>query len=662
MSQRYGPDQLADDMFTSFTKMAGNTILEYSKEEAQYFQNLTEMVNSSQGYNNTTLDGTDDGMTDWEFGTFELDEAASIYCGGGLASCYDEGQGSQGRFIGMLGTKFNKNKEIFNNTQQWIENFAGDGGWLDKIEKYQRSYTGKEGTGGAMEILTEIGNFRKEKDNMFKKGANDRYMEDVDALKDWIQQATALGQIDLSPGHPLLDYMESPFSPEVIKGFGGAEIFQKNPGWIQYYSDYAKDAELTNAVELLRLGDVQGSEAAHKRWMTGIDDRRAKQIKDLEELDDQIKADKQTAIDEKIEAVEEYDKNWQTGIAQLGMLEQNLKGSKGLAYHTDFKNATKQYFEGTALSKGALNEKTLPAFKNGLARNLASYMQWAEGSAKKEWEADLKRLRKIYPDLSDTEIEIKAVDAFFGPMNSTQMLKMAEGEWGFFGFGEGMDFPDWGWFGSSTKEKNAEAYMSKTFELWKDLYNMENDPRLKTDAIVPSSGTSVVDPMNMMNYKSNNKAVKTHSIFKQDSVWNDMMGGDSINNVLDSLEQQQVVPQDTTNINNPDAGMVDEYVPPLNAALDGSSGDVDMNQDSIMKAVDRKSRDVINLALDKGMTPDQIEAARPLIIKYLKENTDTIRPEAVWYITYADYLDSADTYQDLEEYLKQIFNTEYKGE
>ena len=31
MSQRYGPDQFADDMFTSFTKMAGNTIIEYSK-------------------------------------------------------------------------------------------------------------------------------------------------------------------------------------------------------------------------------------------------------------------------------------------------------------------------------------------------------------------------------------------------------------------------------------------------------------------------------------------------------------------------------------------------------------------------------------------------------------------------------------------------------
>ena len=43
-----------------------------------------------------------------------------------------------------------------------------------------------------------------------------------------------------------------------------------------------------------------------------------------------------------------------------------------------------------------------------------------------------------------------------------------------------------------------------------------------------------------------------------------------------------------------------------------------------------------------------------MIVKFLRENTDEIKPEATWYITYADFIDSAEVYRDLEDYLDVI--------
>ena len=164
MAQRYGPGDAADDIFSSFLRANANYALHLEKEEAAYFSNLGNMVTASAKYNGTTLDGTPDGMTDWQFGRFELEEAANIYCGGDLNSCNDPGQDPQGRYIGIISKTFNENENIFNNTQAWIQQFAGPDGWVDRVEKYQEQFGNKQGTQGAIDLLNELGNFRKVKD------------------------------------------------------------------------------------------------------------------------------------------------------------------------------------------------------------------------------------------------------------------------------------------------------------------------------------------------------------------------------------------------------------------------------------------------------------------------------------------------------------------
>ena len=139
LQPQYGPgdlaDQLSDNFFRAYLKANANAALEMQKDEVQYFDNLSNMVTQSQGYSGKKLFGDPNDMTDWEFLESELGEAVSIYCNGDLQTCYDNAmEEPQGQLVGLLHTNFQKNLKIWENSQDWIEKFAGDQGWFDRIE------------------------------------------------------------------------------------------------------------------------------------------------------------------------------------------------------------------------------------------------------------------------------------------------------------------------------------------------------------------------------------------------------------------------------------------------------------------------------------------------------------------------------------------------
>ena len=151
LQPQYGPgdlaDQLSDNFFRAFLQANANAQLAMQKDEMQYFDTLSTMVNDSRGYSGKRLFGGPNDLTDWEFLQSELGEAVGIYCNGNLQNCYDDAmEEPQGQFVGILHTNFQKNQKIWQDSQPWIEKFAGDGGWLDRIEKYQGSYDGRDGT------------------------------------------------------------------------------------------------------------------------------------------------------------------------------------------------------------------------------------------------------------------------------------------------------------------------------------------------------------------------------------------------------------------------------------------------------------------------------------------------------------------------------------
>ena len=418
LRDKYTGEHLADDMWRSFMVGMSNYRMHLASEEQKYFENLLTMAQSSAGYNGSTVDGSKDGITDWEFAEGEFSEAASIYCTDGLGSCYGEGASPQAHLVGLLYTGFNKQKAIFNASQEWVQEFAGDGGWADRVQKFQKAYTGREGTNAANEILTEMATFRKEKDSVLSGHAKSELERERQKLLDWVEQAASIGYFDKDETDPGLNYMLPPSEyeeTEVGKQQQDETPQQYRQRLFEYESDYVKEADLTVAVKKLRLGDTAGARDAHGRYVRGIEDRHQDMIDgilaDIESQDAAV----QTAIDDKAAAIEEYDDRFQTTITgSLNTLEMNLKGSKGLDYDNRFKGATKYYLEGSSLAKGALTEQTLPIFKRGLARNLANYMDlYSEGAAEDEWRNDLARMKKLFPNLSDTEIKVKAVDAYF---------------------------------------------------------------------------------------------------------------------------------------------------------------------------------------------------------------------------------------------------------
>ena len=166
-------------------------------------------------------------------------------------------------------------------------------------------------------------------------------------------------------------------------------------------------------------------------------------------------------------------------------------GSKtGLEYDVEFKKSRKNVIEGTDFGKGAINLDTLPSFKRLLAKNLASWMdKYSEGSTKNEWLSDHNRMREFNTKggelkVSESDLDIQAVEAFFGPSNDVEISKMVEGgsKYGLLG-DYGMDFPGHGIIGTGATEENAEEYMLQTYKLWNILNNIESDEDIQMPSV-----------------------------------------------------------------------------------------------------------------------------------------------------------------------------------
>jgi hypothetical protein len=277
---------------------------------------------------------------------------------------------------------------------------------------------------------------------------------------------------------------------------------------------------------------------------------------------------------------------------------------------------------------------------------LITYLGWSEGQAKKDWNEALSNAKKAYEGKPTSFIEQRALEAYMGPMSEVGVSKLAEGDWGFFGYGEGIDFPGWGWknfltAGSSIQEANAEEYMLHQFKMWKVLHNMQNDTRIfpKEQRTSASSadpqGILTITPSKKPVIKNNNPGSKTNNSnnlpeppkgkmwFNGQLVDVDWSGLDSLNNSLSA---------DSLTANN---------VSELNA--DDLSNQIStVNFDSTM-----------SLASDRGFSQDQIGADRALIIDQLKKDGE-LKPEATWHMVYYDYLNNSHLYTGLSDYLQSI--------
>ena len=622
LQPQYGPgdlaDQLSDNFFRAYLKANANAALEMQKDEVQYFDNLSNMVTQSQGYSGKKLFGDPNDMTDWEFLESELGEAVSIYCNGDLQTCYDNAmEEPQGQLVGLLHTNFQKNLKIWENSQDWIEKFAGDQGWFDRIDKLQRSYDGKEGTKGAEHILKEIVNFRQKKDNVLRKHSSDEAEKAIEDLTNWIREASYIGYMDMTPANPVLDYVVPPYELGIDPVLPGGI---PNPLYEEQAKLYADNAHLTAAVQLLRLGQTEAAGAEHASWLRGLDERAKKQ-QDAIDQKEQDRVDwVNDAIAKKNETMLKYDKDADTQIGLLKALELSIASDSGaLKFDPEFKESIQSYIQGTAFGQGAVNLETLPDFKRQIARNLAKWMdEYSRGNTHSSWIKTYNNVAKINDDLPDDrklahgDLNVMAVNAFFGPMADTDVSSMVEGSirpplpFGMGGIG--MDFP--GIFG---EEDRAEEYMLQTYKVWSLLHQMENDPDLKVDF---SAGTS------------------TSTVDSQDPL-----GAITLN----QGQYINTLPPDTSNVSPP---------PIINNPIDSI---ITQQTDSSWSATydpTNKQQSVMMRGMEYFNDINQVKAHRKMIVNHLDRDPMVPRPEAIWHEYYANYLDSIHVYENLEDYLK----------
>ena len=624
IENQYGPSEAADAMFRAFLQLNANARLAMEKDEQQYFANLSSIVAQSSGYNGSKIDDDPNSMSDWEYTEYELGEAASIYCNGNMENCYDDAMGEpQAQLVGILNTAFQKNKLIWTNSQDWIEKYAGDGGWMDKIQSAQRSVAGKEGTKGATDLLSEIANYRKEKDNAFRADVLAEQNKTLQELNEWVRQASYMGLLDMTPGDPTLDYIIPPYeaaaadperlNPKIDPMTG----MPTNPLFIEYAKEYAQNAHLTAAVELLKMGQTKESDVEHKKWISGINERAKKQAEDLL-ADEQTRVDNlNDALAKKNETQLQYDKDIDTQIGFLKTHELSIRSDSGaMKFDPEFKKSIQSYIEGSEFEVGSINLDNVGGAKRLVALNLAKWMdEYSRGDTNRSWISTYNNVAEINPNLAQADLNVMAVDAFFNPMPDTDVALMVQGKitpW--FPIpglgGTGMDFP-----GTGEKETRAEEYMLQTYKVWNEMNKMANDPDLKAD---PSAGTS------------------TSTVDSQDPL-----GAITLN----KGQYINTMPLDTSNVTPPPI-----ITNPIDSLL--SQGWAD---DSTYTAP-YDSTDTQQAAMMRGMEAfndwNQVVAHRKMIVNHLDKDPMVARPEAVWHEYYSNYLDSMHVYENLEDYLK----------
>ena len=621
IANQYGPGEAADDIFRAFLMYSANARLSMAKDEQQYFANLSRLVGESAQYNGSLLDENDpNSMTDWQYLEYEIGEATSIYCNGDIKNCYGDAMGEpQGQLVGILNTAFRKNKMIWDNTQDWIEKYAGTDGWMDKIEKYQKSYTGKDGTKGATDILSEIANYRKEKDGAFRQTVVAEQNETLEELNNWVRQAAYTGLMDMTPGDPLLDYIVAPYDSGIDPKIG-PDGMPTNPEFIEHVKEYQKNAHLTAAIELLKMGQTEPSKVEHNKWIAEIEQRGKDQIADMQQ-EEQDRVDwVNDAIAEKNKVQLQYDKDIDTQIGFLKTNELNVKSDSGsMVFDPEFKESIQSYITGTEFEVGSINIDNVGGAKRLIARNLAKWMdEYSRGDTNASWVTAYNNVAKINDGLPDDkklahgDLNVMAVNAFFGPMSDTDVGSMVQGKLTPllpFGIGgTGMDFP-----GTFDKEDRAQEYMLQTYKVWSLMNEMEHDDALRVDisaGTTPSTATSQ-DPGGFLTVNKN-QYINT---LPQDT--SNVSPPPIISNPIDSLLQQQ---NDST--------------------WTGAYNPNDKQQAAMMRG------------MEKFHDWNQVVAHRKMIINHLDEDPMVPRPEAVWQEYYSNYLDSMSVYESLEDYLK----------
>ena len=604
---------LGDRIFTNYLKARSNQAMFDAKEEAAYFEGLTQLVRNSSTYNGSTIDGTEDGMTDWQFANSEMVEAIGLYCDGDPKNCYAEGADNQATMVGILNQALQKNKQIFDNTQIWVQQFTSEGGFLDKISKMQKSYDGQNGTKAAQEIAQDMADFRKKNDTTLSQANKNRLDQERQKLLNWITQATAMGRLDLDPTDEALNFM---LQPEVM--------FEENPeaypnleDQLKYRMDYAQEAELTIAVQKLQLGDTDGARSHHDSYVRGIEKRWNAEQERIKKQKEALIAIEEGMMAKRDVKLEGYSDEYIENVAALKRLELDLEGRVGLDYDKRFADAIKYKMEDTAVTKDLFASKNkdqiLKGHKDGFALNLASLMQYAEGAIEDRWNDEIKNIRADNKNLSNREVKIRAVNNFFGPKTELQMSNIVEGKTGWWE-DWGMDFPGWGWFKPGTKEENSEEYMLQTFKAWKTLYNMENDPDLKAAAMInqTKSMTSAVDTHGFLNFIKNKK--------------------------------------------KPLIDVPDDYDPYKGSKVDSLINQMGPDTSGVSMIIDKKGGDqgsVINMAMEKGINENEIVSSKELIVEKLAADGE-LQPNAVWHMVYEDYLNSADIYESLTDYLNSV--------
>jgi len=624
LQPQYGPgdlaDQISDNFFRAFMQANANAMMEMQGDEVQYFNNLSTMVTESKGYSGQLLYGDSKDMTDWDFLRSELGEAVSIYCNGDVQNCHDNAlEEPQGKLIGILHTNFQKNEKIWKSSQDWIEKFAGNNGWMDKIQKYQRSYDGKEGTKGAGDILTEMVNFTKHKDNVLRENSAKEAAGAIKGLVDWIREASYIGYMDMSPGNPVLDYIVPPYESGIEPVLPGGI---PNPLYEEHAKEYAENAHLTAAIQLLKLGQTEPAGVEHAAWLRGIEKRAEKQAR----ASQQKETDRVTAVNDALATRNElqlqYDKDIDTQIGFLKTHELNIRSDSGaMKFDPEFKGSIQSYITGTEFEVGSLNIDNIGGAKRLMALNLAKWMdEYSRGDTSESWINTYNNVAAINSalpadkQLARSDLNVMAVNAFFGTMADTDVSSMVQGsmrpflgKW--FGGGLGMDFP-----GTGQKETRAEEYMLQTYKVWSKMNEMQLDPKLRVD-ISTLTPTTTVDSQDPLGAITIDKGQYLNTIAPDDTTKVDIPP--IITNPIDSLLQQQN-----------DSTWTGTYDP------------------------SNKQQSVMMRGMEKFNDWNQVVAHRKMIVDHLNKDPMVARPEAEWAEYYSNYLDSMYVYENLEDYLK----------
>jgi len=408
----YSARDLGDDAWNAYMQYKSQVFMSLAKDQAEYIIAIEKLVREdAPSYRGEIID-KDTGVTDFDYLRDQLTRAKEIYCMG--IPCTDPGQDGPAQLIGMLDRNFNKIYDIHLNTQDWIEQAAGEGGWMKRIALAQSKFGGKEGTEDASVVFNALVKFREEKDGMLRADAAKSLDGHIEYLGEWSDMQAQIKMFDLPNAEGIYDDQTLNY------------ISPNEPG-------YEENMLLFKAIERMKVGDVVKAEEYHDLWTKGYPERKRQDAVETRRKD-KVVTDFGIAQDAIIEkAWTDHDTNVRGSIEALDGLQSQVKDGRG--FHKDFTGSVQWYMPAINWDKGSLNMETVTERKAYVSDNLSYWMDNnAWGDAYDDWQKAVDHSYKVNvkpdskePLFGDEIMKRLALEYYFLNMDESDVLKLAQG-------------------------------------------------------------------------------------------------------------------------------------------------------------------------------------------------------------------------------------------